>query len=101
MRCLPPLCLGRINTPASVVGVGQMERAGSAARVERYVELSVLAVFADNCSRTIRLQRLQIDSERTVRRSARTRISERVPLYVDLPVCLPGPFRPGKPTAGA
>src|SRR5262245_51082033 len=57
------LCLGRINTPASVIGIGHMEWAGSAARIERYVELSILAVFADNFSRTIRLKRLQIDSE--------------------------------------
>jgi hypothetical protein len=40
-----------------------MEWAGSAARIERYVELSVLVVFADNFSRTIWLQRLQIDGE--------------------------------------
>src|SRR5262245_9469495 len=63
MRRGPTLCLGRIDTPASVVGIGQLEWAGSAARIERYVELSVLAVFADNCSRTVRLQRLQIDNE--------------------------------------
>lgn len=45
----------------------------------------VLGVFADNFSRTVRLQRLQIE----------------VPLCVDLPVSLTGPFRHGHRTAGA
>src|SRR5262249_15647534 len=36
-----------------------------------------------------------------VRNSARTRKSERVPLYVDLPVNLPDPFRHGNRTAAA
>jgi hypothetical protein len=40
-----------------------MEWAGSAARIERQVELSILVVFADNFPRTVRLQRLQIESE--------------------------------------
>ena len=57
------LCLGRIDTPAGLEAIGHMEWAGSAARIERQVELSVLVVFADNFSRTIRLQRLQIDGE--------------------------------------
>jgi hypothetical protein len=40
-----------------------MECAGSAARIERQVELSVILVDADNFPGTIRLQRLQIDGE--------------------------------------
>jgi len=40
-----------------------MEWAGAAALIERQVEVSILVVFADNFSRTIRLQRLQIESE--------------------------------------
>src|SRR5215217_2284078 len=59
----PPLCLGRVNAPASVIAIGQVEWAGSAARIERYVELSFLVVSADDPSRTIGLQRRQIDSE--------------------------------------
>jgi len=61
--CETSLTLGRKNTPASVNGTGQMEWASSAARIERQVELSILVVFADNFSRTVRLQRLQIESE--------------------------------------
>jgi hypothetical protein len=57
------LCLGRKNSPASVNGTRHKEWAGSAARLERYVELSILVVFADNFPRTITLQRLQIESE--------------------------------------
>src|SRR5689334_7569959 len=57
------LCRGRIDTPASIVGIGQIKWAGSAARIQRHVERSVLVVFGDNSSRTIRLQPLQIDRE--------------------------------------
>ena len=57
------LCLGRKSNPARTVEISVIEWASSAARLERYVELSVLPVFADNLSRAICLQRLQIDSE--------------------------------------
>jgi hypothetical protein len=40
-----------------------MEWAGSAARIERYMERSIVVVLADNCSGTIGLQRLQIGSD--------------------------------------
>jgi hypothetical protein len=61
--CETSLCLGRKNSPARGNGIGHKEWAGSAARIERQIELSILVVFADNFSRTIRLQRLQIESE--------------------------------------
>ena len=60
--CETSLCPGRKNCPARGDGIGHLEGAGSAARIERYVELSVLVVLADTFSRTIRLHRLQIDS---------------------------------------
>jgi len=40
-----------------------MEWAGSAARIEHQVELSIVVVLADNFSGTIGLQGLQIDGE--------------------------------------
>jgi hypothetical protein len=60
--CETSLCPGCKDSPARGNGIGHKEWAGSAARIERYIELSIFVVFADTFSRTIRLQRLQIDS---------------------------------------
>ncbi len=89
------------NAPLILVGIGHVEGAGSTAWRERYVELSVLAVLGGNSSRAIGLQRLEIDSERAVRRSARRREGERAAPQVDQPESLPSPFRHGNRPAGA